>query len=218
MDSPLFETFPALSALAGIRHAFTLRIPGVDVNAERGVVLARLKTCHDQIRNAAACGGPLQTVTQIHGDSILTAPLPDFPVEADGIVTKLPGLCLGVYVADCGPVYAVDPVAGVIGLFHSGRKGTELGITSTGIRRMVELGSDPARMTVLLGPCIRPPHYEVDIAAAILDQARCEGVAHVVDTGICTASHPERYYSYRREKGSTGRMLALLQILPRDRT
>jgi copper oxidase (laccase) domain-containing protein len=63
-----------------------------------------------------------------------------------------------------------------------------------------------------LGPCIRPPNYEVDFAADILRQCREAGLTAVHDSARCTAADEERYYSYRREKGRTGRMLALLAI------
>ncbi len=63
-----------------------------------------------------------------------------------------------------------------------------------------------------LGPCIRPPWYETDFAAEIVRQLRAAGVGRVEDGGTCTAADPERYYSYRREKGQTGRMLALLAL------
>jgi copper oxidase (laccase) domain-containing protein len=32
------------------------------------------------------------------------------------------------------------------------------------------------------------------------------------DSGVCTACHLNAYYSYRAEKGRTGRMLALLAL------
>ena len=74
------------------------------------------------------------------------------------------------------------------------------------------LGCEPAEIVAQLGPCIRPPHYEVDFAAQIIAQCRAAGVRQVHDCGICTACHPERYYSYRMEQGKTGRMLALLGL------
>jgi copper oxidase (laccase) domain-containing protein len=78
---------------------------------------------------------------------------------------------------------------------------------------MIErFGSDPANMIVQLSPCIRPPHYEVDFAAEIVRQCRALGVQHIHDSGTCTASDLGRYYSYRAEKGKTGRMLALLGL------
>ena len=80
---------------------------------------------------------------------------------------------------------------------------------------MIErFGSDPADLIVQLSPCIRPPHYEVDIATEIIRQCRALGVQHIHDSGTCTASDLSRYYSYRAEKGKTGRMLAMIGLHP----
>jgi copper oxidase (laccase) domain-containing protein len=75
-----------------------------------------------------------------------------------------------------------------------------------------EYGSAPAELVAQLSPCIRPPQYEVDFAAEIGRQLRAAGVGEVADCGANTAADPERYYSYRMEKGRTGRLLALLMI------
>ena len=63
-----------------------------------------------------------------------------------------------------------------------------------------------------ISPSIRPPNYEVDFTAEIVAQCRKVGVQQIHDSGVCTHADPERYYSYRREKGRTGRMLALLAL------
>ena len=69
---------------------------------------------------------------------------------------------LGIYVADCCAVYLADPVRRVIALLHSGRKGSELGITTAVVARMrADFGCNPADITVQLSPCIRPPQYEI---------------------------------------------------------
>ena len=75
-----------------------------------------------------------------------------------------------------------------------------------------EYGSNPESMIAQLSPCIRPPWYEIDFARTIRDQCADSGLAEdrVYDPGTCTAENVERYYSYRREKGRTGRMLAVL--------
>jgi copper oxidase (laccase) domain-containing protein len=75
-----------------------------------------------------------------------------------------------------------------------------------------EYGADPADIVAQLSPCIRPPQYEVDFAAEIIRQLRRAGVRHVADSGANTAADLERYYSYRMEKGRTGRLLALLMV------
>jgi len=96
---------------------------------------------------------------------------------------------------------------------HSGKKGTEAGVVPATIRRMKqEFGADPQQMVAVLGPCIRPPHYEVDFASEILRQLKAEQVGTVVDTLLCTAADPDRFFSYRMEKGKTGRHFAILSL------
>jgi hypothetical protein len=98
-------------------------------------------------------------------------------------------------------------------VLHSGKKGSELGIASEGLRLMQEhFGSRPENVRVQLAPCIRPPAYEVDFASQIRQSCLEAGVLpeNYADCGLCTSSDLARYYSYRMEKGRTGRMLALL--------
>jgi hypothetical protein len=217
-----FEQFSALSAIEICRHAFTQRIPGIDVSHDKAEVLNRLQAAHHEIRNAIGMGDwPLFTAQQIHGNKIAlvdsrghVSKRREFP-GCDGIITDQRGIVLGVYVADCCAVYIVDPKTPAIGLVHSGRKGTELGVVTSAITQMVDgLGSDPADLVVQLSPCIRPPHYEVDFAAEIVRQCRALDVKEVHDSRACTACDLKRYYSYRAEKGKTGRMLALLGLDP----
>jgi copper oxidase (laccase) domain-containing protein len=215
-----FEQFPALSAIGICRHAFTQRIPGIDVSHDKAEVLKRLDGAHREIRKAIGVGDwPLVIARQIHGNKIAVVDVDmtsgkEF-ASCDGIITNQRGIVLGVYVADCCAVYIVDSKTPAIGLVHSGRKGSELGVVTNAIRQMIErFGSDPANIIVQLSPCIRPPHYEVDFAAEIVRQCRAFGVKEIHDSGICTACDLDRYYSYRAEKGKTGRMLALIGLNP----
>jgi copper oxidase (laccase) domain-containing protein len=226
VDLP-FEQFPALSAIRICRHAFAQRIPGIDVSHDKVEVLKRLDAAHRGIRNAIGVGDwPLFTAQQIHGDKIAIVDRADcsgsrvgcedkqFP-GCDGIITNQRGIVLGVYVADCCAVYIVDSKAPAVGLVHSGRKGTELGVVLNAITQMSDqFGSDPANMIVQLSPCIRPPHYEVDFAAEIVRQGVACGVKEIHDSSVCTACDLDRYYSYRTEKGKTGRMLAVFGLNP----
>ncbi|SRR6266496_5454959 len=222
MDLP-FEQFPALSAIGICRHAFAQRIPDIAVSQDKVEVLKRLDAAHREIRITIGVGDwPVFTAQQIHGNKIAVVddvgsarradPIREFPA-CDGIITNQRGIVLGVYVADCCAVYVVDPKTPAIGLVHSGRKGTELDIVTHAIRQMMErFGSHPANMIVQLSPCIRPPHYEIDFAAEIVRQCRALGMQEIHDSGICTACDLDRYYSYRAEKGKTGRMLALIGL------
>jgi polyphenol oxidase len=213
------EQFQALKDAVVCRHAFVTRIAGIDVSHNKSEALKRLEAAHREIRRAIGLGDwPLITAEQIHGNKVAII---DTRVESDkhfagydGFITNQPRIALGIHVADCCAVYIVDPKIPAIGLVHSGRNGTELGVVPIAITQMIEsFGSNPTELTIQLSPCIRPPHYEVDFAARIIEQCRALGVKEIHDTGRCTACHPDLYYSYRAEKGRTGRMLALLGLL-----
>jgi len=213
-----FEKFQALNVLAMCRHIFTRRIPGIHVSHDKAEALKRLESAHLEIRNAIGIGNwPLLTAQQIHGDKIACV---NAMVETDreisgcdGIITNQRGVTLGIYVADCCAVYLVDRKQRAAALIHSGKKGTNLRIVSKAIAQMHEKFSiEPQDLIAQLSPCIRPPHYEVDFAADIIRQCQTAGLNEIHDSGICTACNLDAYYSYRAEKGRTGRMLALLAL------
>lgn len=213
------ELFPALTKIEIVRHGFIQRIPGIDVSHDKAEVLRRLDAVHRRYRYEIGMSDwPLLTAQQVHSDRIAVI---DRAVDhnhefagCDGLITNQTQIALGIHVADCGAVYIIDPKTPAIGLVHSGKKGTALAIASKAIRQMRErFGSAPTDLIVQLSPCIRPPHYEIDFAADILDQCRAAGVTQVHDSGVCTACDVGRFYSYRVEKGKTGRMLALLGLI-----
>jgi copper oxidase (laccase) domain-containing protein len=201
-------------------HRLLLRHPSVEVAVEREEAVARLRPWH--LEQVGALGfevGRLMLAEQVHGaevalvdEAVLMKGAGLLP-GVDGLVTNLPGVVLGIYVADCCAVYLVDAEVGSFGLVHSGKKGSEENIVGVAIELMVAAhGAVAERIKVQLSPCIRPPMYEVDFAAQIRKGALEAGVReeNLGDSGICTASDQGRFYSYRMEKGRTGRMLALL--------
>ncbi len=202
------ETFPALR-LAGVRHGFSTRSSGPLENLE--AELAGSFTSLGFSMDVAV------QAEQPHGNRIeaVSSPCATRIPAVDALATATPRLPLIVRVADCGPVYFYDPIRSVIALAHSGRRGTEGNIVGETIACLQKaFHCRPENLIVQLGPCIRPPHYEVDFAAEIGRQARACGVRHYHDCGVCTASRLERYYSYRAEKGKTGRMWAVLELHP----
>ena len=213
------EQFPALSALPKVVHGFTLRVPGIEMSHDKTEARSRLDVVHREIRRQHGLGSaPFITAQQVHGNRIAIvdgAITEDKCFEScDGLITNQRGVCLGIYVADCCAVYLVDQRFDASGLVHSGKIGTELGVVPNAIESMAEhFGSRPSDLVVQLSPCIRPPHYEIDFAAEIVRQCRALGVTKVNDSGVCTACDLNRYYSYRAEKGRTGRMLAFLALV-----
>jgi len=217
MQAPCY--LKSISDQTRVRAEFVGRVPGVEVDTDREATVARLRPFHKRVvKSMGFEWSHLHRAEQVHGAEIAVVSGDGFGREhsgVDGLITATPGLLLGIYVADCGAVFISDPIRGVIALLHSGKKGTEKNITGKAIALMVErFNSRPKDIVVALAPCIRPPAYEVDFAAQIKRQVLHAEVpeAQWTDSGVCTSSDLEAYYSYRMEMGKTGRMLALLGL------
>lgn len=212
-----FETFPALDALPAVRAVFLQRVPGLDVKTDRETALKRLAGIQREALNEAGFARmSLAKASQIHSANVVRISSTDtFPItDCDALITTERSLCLGIYVADCAAVYVADRHGRGIGLAHSGRKGTELGIVPKTIAAVcAATGADPQDLIVQISPCIRPPHYEVDFAAEIRSQTAEAGVREIHDCTSCTGSNLERYYSYRKEERQTGRLLAAMALV-----
>lgn len=196
-----FLRFPELEA-RGLLHAFTLRSAPPLILADVPQILEEAGLPKDYGIGEQTHGVGVAVVNQGGNGKVIPA--------VDALITRQKNLSLVIRVADCGPVWIHCEKTGAIGLVHSGRKGTEAGVVGATIRRMrEEFGSEPSSILALLGPCIRPPHYEVNFAGEILRQLEREKVGKVVDSGLCTASDLTRFYSYRAERGQTGRHFAV---------
>ena len=150
---------------------------------------------------------------------------------ADALVTRERRVALAVLVADCTPVLAADPVAGVVGVAHAGRKGLALNVVGAMVEAMRELGARD--LTARVGPSICAGCYPVplelreevaataptarsvardgspalDIVAGVTAQLQAHDVAVRRIEG-CPAEDPD-LYSYRRDGGRTGRYAGL---------
>ena len=199
-----FLRFPELEA-RGLLHAFTLRSVSPLISADVPQILKEAGLPEDYGMGEQTHGSGVALVNQGGKGKVIPA--------VDALITREKNLSLVIRVADCGPVWIHCAKTGAIGLVHSGRKGTEAGVVPATIRKMKEeFGSEPQEMMALLGPCIRPPYYDVDFASEILRQLKVEKVGKVADSGLCTAADLKRFYSYRAEKGQTGRHFALLAM------
>jgi purine-nucleoside/S-methyl-5'-thioadenosine phosphorylase / adenosine deaminase len=201
----------------------------------------------DGVAADGVAAGGIAWMRQVHGsdvayvpagpDSVTGSPLGAAPAPAvDAIFTDVPGLPLGVLVADCAPVLIADPQARIVGAAHAGREGMADGVVLALVRAMIGAGADPARLRAAIGPAICGGCYEVpaQLRARIADavpQAGCvtrKGspgidirsgvVAQLAEAGVlavsrdprCTAETPA-LYSYRRD-GLTGRFAGLVWL------
>ena len=230
----------SLSKLARIRHAFFTRSGGVSdgiyasLNGGVGSNDAPDNVAQNRARMAQALGvaaDRLLTPYQIHSPDVVVAEEPwthEARPRADAVITRTPGLAIGVSTADCGPLLFADEKAGVIGAAHAGWRGAFTGVIEATVVAMETLGADRARISVALGPTIRQANYEVgpefverflaanvdnarffgqsqrdghamfDLTGYIADRVARAGIASFEDLGLCTYAEPERFYSYRR--------------------
>ncbi len=230
----------SLSALARVRHAFFARDGGVSrglyasLNGGAGSDDASADVAENRARMAAALGvAPhgLLTAYQIHSPDAVVVDRPWAAQErprADAMVTRTPGLAVGVTTADCGPVLLADEAAGVVGAAHAGWRGAATGVLEATIAAMERCGARRDRIVAALGPMIRQPNYEVgpefvarfkaddpanarffrpsprpdhglfDLPAYIAARLRAAGIGPIEDLGHCTYADERRFFSYRR--------------------
>jgi len=214
---PAVERFPALERIPSLSSGFILRDATVDVAVERDEALRRLEPgFRAALKNSGLGGLPLLTVSQVHGNRVVVCEDSTLPLacEADALVTTSRNRVLGIHVADCAAVFIIDRLGRGVALAHSGRQGTALGIVPQAIESLCERsGASPADLVLQISPCIGPPDYEIDFAATILSQAAASGVLESLPPPASTASDRRRYYSYRMEKGRTGRHLAFAALI-----
>lgn len=201
---------------------FITRIPGIPTTTDRAAVIAALTPAHEAV---LAEGGispkMLRRAQQVHGNKVaLVGDIGcSYPVEGvDGLFCGgKADCCLGIYVADCAAIWIYDTVSQSRALVHSGKLGTQQNIVGETLSAMYKvLGVDAKNCIAVISPCIRPPHYEVDIVSMIKQQLADAGIApeNIADAGLDTAADLDTFYSYRIEKGNTGRMLALFGRTP----
>ena len=97
---------------------------------------------------------------QTHSSVITCIDAPGDYMSTDGLITDNPGIILTLQVADCVPIYLAS--SEIIGLVHSGWRGTTGGIVYTAVKKMMEMGVNNNEVRVFLGPAIGICCYEVD--------------------------------------------------------
>ncbi|THV24701.1 peptidoglycan editing factor PgeF [Peteryoungia ipomoeae] len=223
---------------SGIRHGFFTREGGVSegiyqgLNVGVGSADSPDRVQENRRRVAGWFAQPtdrLVTVHQVHSPdvAIVDAAFEGDRPKADAIVTRTPGLILGVLTADCGPILFADCENRVIGAAHAGWKGALDGVLENTIDAMVALGANRDTICATLGPSISQRNYEVgpefverfvardpvyaqyfipsdkpdhamfDLPGLTLARLGAAGIKATA-LGHCTYSNAQSFYSYRR--------------------
>ncbi len=165
---------PLLERTGLVRHGFSTRLGGVstgvwasmNISTTRGDDPAAIAENRKRIASAIGVDEKKLVYTcQTHTTNVAVVTEEDFGAsipETDGMITNVPGLCLVTFYADCVPLYFLDPVKKVIGLSHSGWRGTVNKMAHVTVNRMQEaFGTDPADVIAAIGPSICQDCYEV---------------------------------------------------------
>jgi YfiH family protein len=155
-----------------VPHAFSTRQGGVSEGAFASLNLAVASAdapAHaEENRRIFAQRAGFQafprTAHQVHGVGVNVASAAPFPAGTQGdiVITDVPGLAIGVYVADCVPLLIHAPDVGAIAAVHAGWRGTAQGAAGVAVDALQRTyGADPARMVVAIGPSIRACCYQV---------------------------------------------------------
>lgn len=238
MIHPPYEKAKSFSAITGLRHGFFGRRCGNDGDSP-GLNTSEIlggdpdHAAHNRRLAMTAIGVsamPLASLTQTHSSKVLTLrepPEPQARLEADGLVTTLSGVALGILTADCAPVLFADSQAGVIGACHAGWRGAATGIIANTIAAMTALGAEPQNIVSAIGPTISAENYEVgpqfaseiininrmakphisipgngkrehfDLPGFIIAQLKHAGITQIELAGSCTYKGPHRHFSHR---------------------
>lgn len=238
---------PRLEKL-GFLHGFSTRVGGesegpyASNNLARGVgddeaVVDRNRKAF--AREVGFVVGQLFEVHQVHRASVVTVYGGDRPddvrrEQADALVSSVPGVALGVRVADCVPLLLAHPRTGAVAAVHAGWRGVVAEVPSEAVKA---LGVPPEELYAVLGPSIGPCCFEVgpevaselaqaagdgvvlprangrphvDLWRAVEHQLRRRGLRTVDTMGLCTVCDTERFFSFRRDGRPMGQHLAVI--------
>ena len=184
-----YLSYPLFENTGIVNHGFSTRLGGVstgcfssmNISLTRGDDPEAVKKNRELIAQAIGVEVADFTYTQqTHTTNVKRVYARErgqsFP-ETDGMITDVPGICLVTSYADCVPLYFVDPVKKVIGLSHSGWRGTVGKIGKVTVEKMEEeFGCDPADILGAVGPSICQDCYEVseDVADAFKEEFGAE--------------------------------------------
>ena len=183
----------------------------------------------------------LRYCRQIHSASVVHVDkkaqvLAAQPPEADALITAHRDLTLGIFTADCIPIFVLDVKTAAIGIVHAGWRGTFARIAVNAITQMkTRFGTLAKNCRIHLGPSIQKCCYTV--SAELLTQfterfgssvangknlsLQTANVNQLTEIGVpitsisvsefCTACRTDLFYSHRAENGQTGRMLSFIR-------
>ena len=166
--------------------------------------------------------------------------LEDAVEDCDALITNEKDIVLTILTADCVPVLLYDEEKKVVAVIHAGWKGTKAKIAAKAVLKMKEVyGCNPENIIAGIAPSIGACCYEVgeDVAEhffGISDGVTKKEDKYMLDlayinkyqlvrcglkeenmemSDICTACEVDKYFSYRKEQGCSGRFMSMIGMV-----
>ncbi len=174
---------------------------------------------------------------QCHSATVKVVTIPGVHPLCDGLVTNVPGLGLAVSVADCVPVLLFDPRRRAVAAIHAGWRGSEKRIAAAGCSLLretydVRMQDIVAYVGPAAGACcyevgedvlrVFRPEVQVEDGGRFCIDLKEENRLQLLEAGIpaanievdrrCTICTADLFHSYRRDRESSGRMLACIGL------
>lgn len=138
---------------------------------------------------------------QVHGCSVVMAPVEGSTPSADASIATRPQAVCAVMTADCLPVLLCDRAGTVVGAAHAGWRGLCAGVLEQTLERMRSHAreGDASEWLAWLGPAIGPTAFEVGsevrdaFLAAALESERATTSAAFVPHGDAAARRAGKY-------------------------
>jgi YfiH family protein len=229
-------SFSPLQEFDFVEHGFIIKGKEQNLSTQ-----AKKKTLKRFLRKISSEERHIIVPQQVHGDGCLAIKKGDGlekKYKVDAILTDCKDSFITVSVADCLPVFLIDPKRKMVGLIHAGWRGTLLGISRGTIRKaQKEFGCNPKDFILLFGPAIQRCCYEISEEIAILFDEDClirmpgekpkldliyASIKQFLSCGVkkerifgisdCTCCNEEMFHSFRRDGDKAGRMIAFLGI------
>lgn len=174
---------------------------------------------------------------QVHGNCAVRIDECNTSPDADASITQKENTICAVLTADCLPVLLCNRDGTEVAAVHAGWKGLLVNVIDATIAAM---HASPDDIIAWMGPALGPDHFELshnvyadflnanpdygtafdphnkrwhlDCYAIAKIQLMNAGVTNIYGGDFCTFKERDRFYSYRRDKGITGRMASLIYI------
>lgn len=214
--------FSNLNNVKGLKHASFLK-PYDFMSYEDDT-----KTIDKQLSFCKELLGAEETffVKQVHSNGIyhITNGIPSVMQEADTIITREPGIAIGVRHADCQACILFDPISTTLAVIHCGWRGNVLNVYQHTIEFLrSNLGVKPENLIASVSPSLGPlaaefKHYKEEFPEPMWQFRKKHNLfdlwelaeSQLVNAGvlrsnielakICTYTETEKCHSYRRDR------------------